>query len=197
MNVHTRNGISTTTGVAIIIVLLVVAAGAYYFLAAPSKITTSPTTTTSSTGPLPGKGMSIGVVFDVGGLGDRGFNDLAYAGMIQANKTLGVNYDYRVASTSSDFPNLFNALIGEHVTLIVGNGFDMDTVINDSATRNPTQYFAQVDGDWPNFNHTNVIVMKWQEHIGSAIVGALSVALTHSDKIGFLGGVSTGIIYKF
>jgi basic membrane protein A and related proteins len=198
LNVHTRKGLSTTTGVAIIIVLLVVAGGAYYFLTTQtSNNTTTTTTTTSTAGPLPGKGLSIGLVFDVGGLGDRGFNDLAYQGMLKANQTLGVNYDYRVASTSSDFPNLFNALMAEHMTLIVGNGFDMDTVINDSATRNPTQLYAQVDGDWPNFNHTNVIVMKWQEHIGSAIVGALSVSMTKTDKIGFLGGVATGIIYKF
>jgi basic membrane protein A len=73
----------------------------------------------------------------------------------------------------------------------------MDTVINQSATANPTQLFAQTDGDWPNFNKTNVIVMKWTEHTGSAVVGALSVAMTQSNKIAFLGGVSTGIIYKF
>ncbi len=46
-------------------------------------------------------------------------------------------------------------------------------------------------------NKTNVIVMKWTEHTGSAVVGALSVALTNKNKIAFLGGVSTGIIYKF
>jgi basic membrane protein A len=133
----------------------------------------------------------------VGGLGDKGFNDLAYAGAKLANTTLGVRLDYRVAQTTSDFPNLFNALIQAHDTLIVGNGFDMDTVINQSATANPTQLFAQTDGDWPNFNKTNVIVMKWTEHTGSAVVGALSVAMTQSNKIAFLGGVSTGIIYKF
>jgi basic membrane protein A and related proteins len=141
--------------------------------------------------------MSIGLVLDVGGLGDKGFNDLAYQGALKASQALGVTLNYKVAQTTSDFPTLFNQFIAQKVTLIVGNGFDMDTVINDSATKNPNQYFGQTDGDWPNFNHTNVIVMKWTEHTGSAVVGALSVALTHSNKIAFLGGVSTGIIYKF
>jgi basic membrane protein A and related proteins len=195
LNIQSRKGISTTTGVAIVVILLVVAAGAYYFVvySAPS----SSTTTSTTTGPLPGAGMSIGLVLDVGGLGDKGFNDLAYQGAQMAVQKLGVTLDYRVAQTTSDFPNLFNALIAEKSTLIVGNGFDMDTVINQSAVAHPTQLFAQTDGDWPNFNKTNVIVMKWTEHTGSAVVGALSVALTQSNKIAFLGGVSTGIIYKF
>jgi basic membrane protein A len=198
LDIQTRNGISTATGVAIVVVLLVVAAGAYYAVTLQSGTNTTTTPGSSTTaGPLPGKGMSIGLVLDVGGLGDKGFNDLAYAGALQANKTLGVNFDYRVAQTTSDFPNLFNALIAEHMTLIVGNGFDMDSVINASAVAHPTQLFAQTDGDWPNMNKTNVIVMKWTEHTGSAVVGALSVAMTQTNKIAFLGGVSTGIIYKF
>ena len=199
MYVQTRKGISTGVTVAVIVVILVIAAGAYYFLAygtSPSSSSTTSTTTTT-TGPLPGKGMSIGLVLDVGGLGDKGFNDLAYQGAVKANESLGVNLFYKVAQTTSDFPNLFNQFITQKVTLIVGNGFDMDTVINDSATKNPNQLFGQTDGDWPNFNHTNVIVMKWTEHTGSAVVGALSVALTQTNKIAFLGGVSTGIIYKF
>jgi basic membrane lipoprotein Med (substrate-binding protein (PBP1-ABC) superfamily) len=106
LDVQSRKGISTGAYVAIVVIILVIAAGAYYFIAyAPSTSTTtttqsssSTTTQSTTTGPLPGKGKSIGVVFDVGGLGDRGFNDLAYAGMIQANKTLGVDYKYQVAT---------------------------------------------------------------------------------------------------
>lgn len=196
MDVQSRKAIGTGAGVAIVVVLLIIAAGAYYYIAyyAPSSTTT---TTTTTTGPLPGKGMKLGLVLDVGGLNDKGFNQLAYQGGLLANQTLGVDFDYRVAQTTNDFPNLFNALIAEHCTLIIGNGFDMDTVINDSATRYPNQLFGQTDGDWTSMNKTNVIVMKWTEHTGSAVVGALAVAMTQTNKIAFLGGVSTGIIYKF
>ena len=196
MIIHTRKAVSTAAAVAVVVVLLVVAGAAAYYVfyySAPSGTTTSSTTT----GPLPGKGYSLGLVLDVGGLNDKGFNQLAYEGAVKANQTLGVNLDYRVAQSTSDFPNYFNALINEHLSVIIGNGFDMDTVINDSATRYPNQLFAQTDGDWTSFNKTNVIVMKWTEHTGSAVVGALAVAMTQTNKIAFLGGVSTGIIYKF
>ena len=207
MDVQSRKGISTGAYVAIVVIILVVAAGAYYFIAyAPSSsssTTTSSTTTTTSTtksttttGPLPGKGKSIGVVFDVGGLGDRGFNDLAYAGMIQANKTLGVDYKYQVATSTTEIPSLFASLYADHLSLIVGVGFDDDQAISQFSAQYPTQMFAQVDGDI--YNVSNVVAIKYQEHVGSAVVGALAVAMAGNHaKLGFLGGVTTGIIYKF
>ena len=199
MDIHSRKGISTAAGVAIVVVLLVIAAGAYYYVAyyAPSSSSTTHTSTTgTTTGPLPGKGYSIGVVFDVGGLGDRGFNDLAYAGMIQANTTLGVDYKYEVATSVNSIPNLFSTLIGDHLSLIVGVGFDDDGAISQYAAQYPHQDFAQVDGDI--YNVTNVVAIKYQEHVGSAVVGALSAAMAgNGQKIGFLGGVTVGIIYKF
>ena len=188
---HTRKGVSTTVAVAVVIVVIVVAAGAYYFYT-----TMTPTTgTTTSSGSLPGKGMSIGVVFDVGGLGDRGFNDLAYAGMIQANKTFGVNYYYKISQSTNDILPNFEALIAQHVNLVVGVGFDMDQAIAQEAAKYPTQKFAQVDGDI--YNVTNVVAVKFQENVGSALVGALAAAMTKTNNIGFVGGMSTGIIYKF
>jgi basic membrane protein A len=197
LDVQSRRAISTGAGVAIVIVLLVIAAGAYYYIAyytPPSKGTATTTTTTTSV--LPGRGMSIGVVFDVGGLGDRGFNDLAYAGMMQANKTLGMDYKYEVATSTTDIPSLFATLISDHLNLIVGVGFDDDQAIQQYSAQYPNQMFAQVDGDI--YNVTNVIAIKFTEHVGSAIVGALAAAMAGpTGKVGFLGGVSVGIIYKF
>jgi basic membrane protein A and related proteins len=199
LRIQNRSGISTVAGVAIVVILLVIAAGAYYYIAyvsPSSSTTTTPTTTSTTAGPLPGKGMSIGVVFDVGGLGDRGFNDLADQGMLQANKTLGVDYKYEIATSVSDIPGLFAALIQDHLNLIVGVGFDDDQAIAQYAAQYPNQMFAQVDGD--EYNFTNVIAIKFTENVGSAIVGALAAAeVGNGNKIGFLGGVSVGIIYKF
>ncbi len=197
MDVQYRKAISTGAGVAVVVVLLVIAAGAYYYIAyyTPSNSTTTTTTTTTTVG-LPGKGMSIGVVFDVGGLGDRGFNDLAHAGMIQANQTLGVDYKYVIATSTNDIPALFATLISDHLNLIIGVGFDDDQAIQQYSAQYPNQMFAQVDGDV--YNTSNVIAIKFQEHVGSAIVGALAAAMAGpTGKVGFLGGVSIGIIYKF
>jgi len=200
VNVQSRKAITTVTYVAIVVIILVIAAGAYYFISTSSSssttTTTSTTTSTTTTGPLPGKGYSMGVVFDVGGLGDRGFNDLAYQGMLKANTTLGVDYDYEVATSVTSIPSLFASLINDHLSLIVGVGYDDDQAIAQYAAQYPNQKFAQVDGD--EYNFTNVVAIKFQENIGSAVVAAMSVALAgNHGQIGFLGGVTVGIIYKF
>jgi basic membrane protein A len=90
-----------------------------------------------------------------------------------------------------------DALIAKHVNLVVANGFDMTPAVNQSATQHPNQLYAIVDGDPPAMNKSNVIVLKWQEHLGSAVIGALSVAMTHSNKIAFLGAVPFSVLYKF
>ncbi|HMD78982.1 MAG TPA: BMP family ABC transporter substrate-binding protein, partial [Nitrososphaerales archaeon] len=194
---HDRKAVSTAAAVAVVVVLLVVAAAAaYYVFYYQTSSSSSSSSSSTTTGPLPGKGMSVGVVFDIGGIGDRGFNELAYDGMLQANSTLGVDYKYEVATQTSLIPNLFATLIGDHLNLIVGIGFDMDSAIAQYSAQYPNQKFAQVDGDI--YNITNVVAIKYQEHIGSAIVGALAAAMAgNGQKIGFLGGVTTGIIYKF
>jgi len=179
LDVHSRKAISTGATVAIVIIIIVIAAVAVYYVAyAPSSTTSttqSTTQSTTTTGPLPGKGKSIGVVFDVGGLGDRGFNDLAYAGMMQANKTLGVDYKYQVATSTTEIPSLFASLYADHLSLIVGVGFDDDQAISQYSSQYPNQLFAQVDGDI--YNVTNVVAIKYQEHVGSAVVGALAAAM--------------------
>src|SRR4051794_6169078 len=49
--------------------------------------------------------ISPGVVTDIGGLGDRGFNDLAKAGLTQAEKKLGVSGKILVPQTPADYTN--------------------------------------------------------------------------------------------
>lgn len=189
-----RKGLSTTMGVAIVVILLIIAAGAYYFIAIYPGGGTS-TTTTSTQGPLPGKGLTIGVVYDTGGKGDKSFNDMAYAGILNSNQTLGVSYKELGSSSANDYEPNMETFVSEHVNLIVCVGFLMDTNVAAEAAKYPNQMFAQVDGDI--YNMSNVVAVKFQENVGSAIVGAMAAAMTKTGKVGFIGGMDVGIIHKF
>src|SRR4051812_22578413 len=58
------------------------------------------TTTTAS------EGLRVGLVTDVAGLNDRGFNHLAYLGVQQAKQQLGADYRVFLSNQSSDYvPN--------------------------------------------------------------------------------------------
>ncbi|MDV3294003.1 MAG: BMP family ABC transporter substrate-binding protein [Nitrososphaerales archaeon] len=190
MLTQTRRGLSTTAGVAIVIILLVIAGAAYYFLS------TSPGTPTSATqAALPGKGFTIGVIYDTGGKGDKSFNDMAYAGVVNANKTLGVNYKELGSSSATDYTPNIERMVSTKVNLIIAVGFLMDTDVAAEAAKYPNQNFAQIDGDI--YNMSNVVAIKFQEHVGSAIMGALAAAMTQTGKVGFIGGMDIGIIHKF
>ena len=59
-------------------------------------------------GDLPGEGIRVGLVYDVGGRGDQSFNDAAYAGLTQAQDELGV----QIQDLSAD---LWSTLLGTGV----------------------------------------------------------------------------------
>ena len=64
----------------------------------------SANTTTSSSGK---SGKNIGLVTDIGGLNDRGFNHLSYVGLLRAQSELGIQQQVFQAKSTQDYvPNL-------------------------------------------------------------------------------------------
>jgi basic membrane protein A len=99
---------------------------------------TSSTTTASST-------FKVGLSTDTGGLNDRGFNHLAYVGLQQAAKDLGVQTRVVEASSSAEYvPNL-SSLARQGYNLIVGVGFTEIQALETVAKQFPKTHFAIVD----------------------------------------------------
>ena len=72
--------------------------------AAPS---TSSTTSASGGASSSGSGFKVGLVTDIGGLNDHGFNHLSYEGLLQAESQLGVKGTVLQSTSGSDYvPNL-------------------------------------------------------------------------------------------
>src|ERR671929_298912 len=77
-----------------------------------------PTTTTSN-----GSGLKVGLVTDVGGLNDRGFNHLAYLGVQQAKQRLGASFRVFLSNAGSDYvPNL-TKFAREKYDITIGVGY--------------------------------------------------------------------------
>lgn len=113
---------------------------------------TSAQTTTTATG-----GMRIGMVTDVGGLNDRGFNALAFKGLQQAKRELGVQIQVAESKSSADYiPNLAS-FARRGFALVIGVGYTEIAAMGSVAKRFPDTNFAIVDvsdkdlaGDPPN-----------------------------------------------
>jgi basic membrane protein A len=150
--------------------------------------------------------IKVGVALDVGGIGDKSFNDAANRGvqnaiadglvcqenvkLIEANAT-GSNRDANV-----------QALADAGYDLIVGVGFAFSEGVAGIAGDYPDQNFAVVDGyaNAVDDKLTNVADLTFKEQEGSFLVGAAAATWADNndcDTVGFLGGQTGPLIGKF
>jgi len=141
----------------------------------------------------------VGLVFDVGGLGDKSFNDLAYQGLIEARDELGVTFEYFEPTQSSDREAALRLYAQSGADLIVGVGFlftdDINAVARDFAERR----FVCIDYSWSEGTPVppNVVGLKFREEEGSFLVGALAAMVSETGTLGFVGGMDIPLIHKF
>ena len=88
----------------------------------------------------------VGLVFDVGGRGDKSFNDAAYSGLQMAKDSLGVNFQYIEPSGGSDRESALRQLASQKsIGLIFGVGFIFTDDITNVAKDFPDKKFACID----------------------------------------------------
>ncbi len=87
------------------------------------------------------------VAFDTGGLGDKGFNDLAKKGLDEA-QAMGFTTHYSEAKGSTDYAANIQRLIDQGCQSIIAVGFNQQVPTQNAALKNPNIQFAQVDSLW-------------------------------------------------
>ena len=92
-----------------------------------------------------GSNFKLGVVTDVGGLNDHGFNHLAYEGMLDAEHQLGIKAQVLPAQSSSDYVPDLTSLAREGYNLVIATGFNFETPLAQVAKEFPNTKFAIID----------------------------------------------------
>jgi basic membrane protein A and related proteins len=141
----------------------------------------------------------VGLVFDVGGLGDKSFNDLAYAGLVKAKQDLGITYEYFEPKESSDREAALRLFAKGGADLIIGVGFLFTDDIRAVALDFPDRRFACLDYSWSEGQTVpeNLVALKFREEEGSFLVGALAAMVSQTKILGFVGGMDIPLIHKF
>jgi basic membrane protein A len=125
--------------------------------------------------------LRVGMVTDVSGLNDRGFNHLAYVGMLQARKRLGVSISVAESPSPADYiPNLAS-FARQGYDLVLGVGYTEIGAMGAVAKRFPHTRFAIVDvanGDLAG--HPNNVLGL----------------LFHEEQVGYLAGYLAGLEAK-
>src|SRR6266511_2045558 len=89
-----------------------------------------------------GKKIRVGLVTDIGGLNDRGFNHLSFLGLQRAESELGIEQRvFQAHSTQEYVPNL-STFARQGYDLTIGVGFTEATAIDTAATNFPDSNFA-------------------------------------------------------
>src|ERR1041385_1269409 len=90
--------------------------------------------------------LKVGLVFDVGGRGDKSFNDGAYRGLERAKKELNVDFEYIEPGPGADREAALRQLANRpNIGLIFGIGFIFTDDITTIAKEFPNKKFACVD----------------------------------------------------
>ncbi|MDP9480744.1 MAG: BMP family ABC transporter substrate-binding protein [Actinomycetota bacterium] len=150
-----------------------------------------------------GSDIRPGLVLDIGGLGDQGFNDSAYAGLKRAEKEFGVEGEYLESTAPTDYADNLTQLAESGFNPVIAVGFLMTDDLTEISEQFPETQFAIVDSvvETPN---TMDLVFREQE--GSYLAGIVAGLMTQEDTeyttsdekvVGFLGGQTGPLIEKF
>lgn len=145
------------------------------------------------------KGPRVGLVFDVGGRGDKSFNDAAYAGLERAKAELGVEFVTLETGEGTDREAAMRQLAAGGSNLVFGVGFLFSDDIKALAEEFPDVKFACVDYTVKEGETLppNLVALTFREEEGSYLVGALAALLSKTGKVGFVGGMEIPLIKKF
>ncbi|GGZ04360.1 lipoprotein [Streptomyces olivaceoviridis] len=144
-----------------------------------------------------GKGVKVGIAFDVGGRGDRSFNDSAARGADKAKKEFGGDIKELTAKTSdteADREQRLSDLADAGYNPIVGVGYAYAASMTKVAAKYPKTTFGIVDSV---VNGKNVDSITFTEEQGSYLAGVAAALKTKTKHVGFIGGVDVPLIKKF
>src|ERR1700681_500171 len=138
--------------------------------------------------------VRIGMVTDVGGLGDRSFNDSAYAVLVRAKNDLHVDTTVLQSRSAADYQINMTVLANKEYDEIFAIGFLMARDVTEVSERYPQRHFSIIDAvvDQPN-----VTSVTFKEEEGSFLAGALAAMTTKTKTIAFLGGIDIPLLRKF
>lgn len=152
---------------------------------------------------------NVGMVYALGGLGDKSFNDMAHQGVKRASSEMSVEFKNAEPERPEDFTTLqkqFAQSSNPDYDLVCTIGFAQTSALKENSKTFSDQKFMIVDSV---VDRGNVASYVFDEHKGSFQVGHLAGLLTtmdfskgggstNSDKVvGFVGGKEIPLIKKF
>lgn len=155
-----------------------------------------------------GSQTNVGMVYALGGLGDKSFNDAALRGAKRAKKQLGISFNNSEPQSQDKFAQYQRRYASsQKYELVACIGYAQASALKTTSKNFPQQKFLLVDAA---IDRDNVASYRFKEHQGSFQAGHLAGLLTarsfsagagstepSTKKVGFVGGENVPLIRKF
>jgi basic membrane protein A and related proteins len=147
--------------------------------------------------------LKVGLAYDIGGRGDKSFNDAAAAGLDRAKTELGLADDNvrelsaRSGETDADRATRLDLLANGGFNPIIAVGFAYAKALAEVAPKYPDVKFGIVDATTFDVKGENIANLIFAEEQGSYLVGAAAALKSTSGQVGFVGGCDVPLIKKF
>ena len=150
----------------------------------------------ASSSAAPESDIKVGLAYDVGGRGDRSFNDAAAAGLDKAVAELGIEKEELSPNASgSDRGDNLRSLAEGGFNPVIAVGFAYAESLASVAVDHPDTTFLIVDD--ASIKAPNVKALLFAEEQGSFLVGAAAALKSKTGNVGYIGGVEVPLLKKF
>ena len=139
--------------------------------------------------------LTVGVAYDIGGRGDRSFNDASYLGLEKAQK----QFDFELVpvvtdGSSADREKRIRSLIAKNCDPIIAIGSGYAPTLQALAVEYPSTHFAIInDASVAALNVTSVI---FADNQGAFLAGFSAAQLSKSGKVAMIANPDQADIYK-
>ncbi|MCP4386234.1 MAG: BMP family ABC transporter substrate-binding protein [Hyphomicrobiales bacterium] len=128
-------------------------------------------------------------VTDTGGVDDKGFNETAWKGVQDAEKTLEVEGKLLESSAETDYVPNINSFIEQGCDIILTVGFLLGDATKEAAENNPDQKFSIVDFAYEPAI-PNVLGQVYATDEAAFLAGYLAAGMSKTGIVGTFGGIN-------
>jgi len=139
----------------------------------------------------------VAMVTDTGGVNDQSFNQSSWEGLQNFEKNSSGKVSYLESKQESDYATNLDKAVDSGNKLVWGIGFAMSDAILNAAKSNPDVSYAIVDNSYGDKTPSNVTGVMFKAQEPSFMVGYIAGKTTKTNKVGFVGGIKSGIIDQF
>ena len=135
--------------------------------------------------PQPRHPAKVIVLKDAAGLGDKGFNDVCWQGVVKAKKDLGIDAQFIQSREQADYASNITLAAGR-ADIVVTLGFLFTESVKQVAPYFPKTRFIHIEGD---IAVENVASFDFRSEEGGFLAGLIAGLFTRKMMVGVVSGM--------